>query len=113
MDATGREAAYGEAGISLVYLWVGAGIALLALMVTALIAYKHLTEPTSASWQHALQGAWLSWLIVPPLWFFFEYQFLFKHYGPDGAFESFKYGQDVASKIWLGIAAALTVLVAK
>lgn len=50
---------------------------------------------------------------MPPLWFVFEYQFLFKTYGPDGAFEAFKYGQDVASKVWLGIAAALTVLVAK
>ena len=114
MNATGKEAAYGDCGINPIYLWVAFGIALLALLATAFIVYKHFTcEPASASWQHALKGAWLGWLVVPPLWFIFEYQFLFKTYGPPEAFEAFKFGQDVASKFWLGIAAALTVLVAK
>ncbi len=110
---TGREAAYGGKGIGLPILWVAAGIALFALVATVIIVYKHLDEPTSNSWRTAVRAVWLGWVVVPPLWFVFEYQFLFKTYGPDGAFEAFKYGQDVASKVWLGIAAALTVLVAK
>lgn len=113
MSTTGKEAVYGGKGICLPILWLAAGVALLALAATVIIVYKHLAEPTSDSWRTAVRGAWLGWVVVPPLWFFFEYQFLFKAYGPGDAFEAFKYGQDVASKVWLGIAATLTVLVAK
>lgn len=113
MTPSGKEAAYCEKGIDIIFLWAACSIALLALAVTAFIFYKHLSAPTADSWRTAAWCAWLGWVVIPPLWFNFEYQFLFKKYGPDEAFEAFKYGQDVASKVWLGIAAALTGLIAK
>jgi hypothetical protein len=64
-------------------------------------------------------GQWLAavWALCPPLYFFFEWYFWvpptrFREI-PDGekkAFEEFKYGQDVASKIWIAFAATLGVL---
>lgn len=48
------------------------------------------------------------WVIGPPIWFFLEYFFLFKSHGAPGTFDQFKYGQELASKIWLGIVTLLT-----
>ena len=46
------------------------------------------------------------WVIAPPIWFFFEYNFIFKKVHSN--LELLKYGQDVAQKFW----AALLVLLA-
>ncbi len=49
------------------------------------------------------------WIIVPPLWLWFEFCFLFK----DGKapfsndFEKFKYGQDLTKNLWLSISTLL------
>lgn len=47
-----------------------------------------------------------SWVIGPPIWFFFEYHFVFSR--KDDRLEQFKYAQDLAQKFW----AALLVLLA-
>jgi hypothetical protein len=50
------------------------------------------------------------WLIVPPLWFWWEYIFIYRSAKDPEAFEKFKYGQEVSRNLWLGISAALTLL---
>lgn len=48
------------------------------------------------------------WTVVPPAWFAVEYFEVFKRYGTDGSLEDFKYGQDIASKVWLSMVAIIT-----
>jgi hypothetical protein len=49
------------------------------------------------------------WVLVPPIWFWVEYFFLFKRTPTSdrGEFDEFKHGQDQAAKIWLAL---ITVL---
>jgi hypothetical protein len=49
------------------------------------------------------------WTIVPPLWFLAEYGIFFKSSNPTD-FERLKYFQDLASKLWAGMLATLTIL---
>jgi len=52
------------------------------------------------------------WIIVPPLWLWFEFCFLFD----DGKtpfsnnFERFKYGQELTKNLWLSISALLLLV---
>jgi len=41
---------------------------------------------------------WLlgSWVLLPPVWFFIEYIFLYRSFGKAACFESFKYAQELA-----------------
>lgn len=48
------------------------------------------------------------WIVVPPVWFWFEYFYLYKGSSNDDL-EKFKHGQDQSSKIWLAL---VTVLLA-
>ena len=57
--------------------------------------------------------AWAWWVAAPPVWFSVEYFYLFKKYKVKGRFEAFKYGQDVASKAWVAIAAIMSVIASK
>jgi hypothetical protein len=50
------------------------------------------------------------WVLLPPAWFFFEYIFLYRHFGKAACFESFKYAQDLVGKGWAGMVAVLGVL---
>jgi hypothetical protein len=52
------------------------------------------------------------WAVVPPVWFWIEYFFIYRRYGQPGTLELFKYGQDVAKAIWAGVLAALVGLAA-
>lgn len=55
-----------------------------------------------------------AWTLLPPLWFWFEYFYLYKPFAPAGTFEAFKYGQDISAKIWAAIVAVITaVMLAK
>jgi hypothetical protein len=58
----------------------------------------------------ALAGAMTAvWLIGAPLWFWWEYFFIYRSTdgGQNDSFEYFKHGQQVAGAIWAGLAAAL------
>jgi hypothetical protein len=46
------------------------------------------------------------WSITPPIWFWYEYYWIYRVDGEPESFELFKYGQDVAKAVWA--AAALT-----
>jgi hypothetical protein len=50
------------------------------------------------------------WVLGPPIWFFFEYFYLFRQHGKPGCIDTFKYGQELASRIWLALVAVLGVL---
>jgi hypothetical protein len=50
-----------------------------------------------------------AWVIGPPIWFCWEF-FYFRTHGRPECFEAFKYGQDLASKVWLAVAAILGAL---
>lgn len=52
------------------------------------------------------------WAIVPPVWFWCEYFFLYRASGEVDTLELFKYGQDVAKAIWAGVVAILIALAA-
>jgi ABC-type spermidine/putrescine transport system permease subunit II len=83
-------------------------------IIVALIAIAlHFNEKADSRRKTFLQVMWLFWVVVPPVWFFVAYFVFFKTYGGEGTFEAFKYGQDFAAKLWFGVAAVLTVLVAK
>ena len=56
----------------------------------------------------------IAWTVLPPIWFWYEYFFIYRKGHADGTqppdFDMFKYGQDVSAKIWLAVVAALFVL---
>ena len=55
----------------------------------------------------------LIWILAPPLWFWFEYYFLYKKLGPPSngplklGLDEYKHGVDVSSKIWLALVTVL------
>ena len=58
-------------------------------------------------------GVLALWTLLPPIWFWFEYIFLFRDAYPSAAtdkLERFKYQQDLSSKIWLSAVSALLIL---
>jgi hypothetical protein len=53
------------------------------------------------------------WILVPPIWFWYEYFFIWRRLPPSpnpDAWDEFKYAQDVSSKIWLAATSALLLL---
>lgn len=53
------------------------------------------------------------WLIGPPIWFAIEYFFIYKRYGSEVDLEEFKYGQEVMTRLWAGVAAALVAYIVR
>lgn len=47
------------------------------------------------------------WAILPPVWFWIEYFFIYRLNGVPGTLEFFKYGQQTAAAIWAGTLAVL------
>ena len=45
------------------------------------------------------------WTLGPPIWFWFEYFWLFKTFGNPDKLEEFKHGQQVSASIWAGVIA--------
>jgi hypothetical protein len=56
--------------------------------------------------------AWGFWTIVPPLWFMVEYTLFHGEYpdADDKSIKHFEYNQELVSRLWVAIAAALLVL---
>jgi hypothetical protein len=53
------------------------------------------------------------WTIVPPMWFWIEYNWLFKpaySLADKDRFDGFKYQQDLSSKIWIAAVSGLLML---
>jgi hypothetical protein len=52
------------------------------------------------------------WVLAPPIWFWYEYYFLYSNYAPTSPatkppLEEFKHGQDQSAKIWLALVTLL------
>ena len=47
------------------------------------------------------------WTIGPPLWFLLEYVYLYDENDPETTFEEFRYQQQLAAALWLGVMACL------
>jgi len=55
----------------------------------------------------------VGWLLLPPVYFWYEYFYVYgrtRNAAARADLESFKYGQDVASKIWIAVVSALLAL---
>lgn len=113
LAGTGREDIYGPGGLPIGVLQAVLVLASLALVATVWAIREHRRDPASALWQRAFLGAWIFWVFAPPLWFSFEYFQLYKPCGQPGTFEAFKYGQELAHRLWVGIATVMTLLYAK
>jgi ABC-type dipeptide/oligopeptide/nickel transport system permease subunit len=99
-DAPGMRMVY-EGSLQVgIYAFIFFG--LLALAVTLWVLYKQDTLRT----KYLLLVAWG---ILPPVWFVVEYFFIFLPYGAPGSFGFFQYGQDIASKLWAGIFALISI----
>jgi cytochrome bd-type quinol oxidase subunit 2 len=52
-----------------------------------------------------------AWILLPPVWFWFEYFFLYKELSDEEkktvSLEAYKQGADVSSKIWLALVTVL------
>lgn len=108
----GRASSYGKGRIHLMWLAIPTSIAVIALLCTA----KVLVDLGSANLQPQaslkltfLRLLWF-WVLAPPAWFAFEYFCLYKTWGDEETFEAFKYGQEIASRAWIGIAGLMTIL---
>ena len=100
----------------LVTLLAGAcGVIMLVLTVSALFAleaYDPANPPTHLSvlglnFSFALTAKLgvAFWTLGPPIWFWFEYFWLFKSFGDPARLEEFKHGQQVSASIWAGVIA--------
>lgn len=79
------------------------------LGVTSAISFLVLVT----SWEHAqatLYALAALWAIGAPLWFFFEYYYLYRVAAAPDSWELFKHGQQVAIAIWAGVTAVLYAL---
>jgi hypothetical protein len=47
------------------------------------------------------------WLVLPPIWFWFEQRWKSRLEPPSTEFDRFKYSQEQAAKIWLALVTAL------
>jgi hypothetical protein len=82
-----------------------AGLAAVACFVAAPVAN---TAPVTNTefWKRLVAAAWL---VVPPVWFFFELHWVRNNRG-QVALARCKESQDAAAKVWGGVAAALALL---
>lgn len=107
LSTSGRAQIYGSGGMNICILkaiWV---ITAIACVLTIVALFLH-DRTASSDTLTPLKIMWAFWVVVPPIWFAFEYFWLFKSCGNSDHFEAFKYGQDIASKVWLGIVVLLT-----
>jgi hypothetical protein len=84
--------------------WISASLLILTLITVILaICYRR---------QLVIYICAAFWAVVPPIWFWAEYFFLYRVYGNPGTLDLFKYGQDTSKAIWAGVALTLGALAA-
>ena len=110
---TGKESLYGHGAIPMGYLYAVFIITGVTLIPTIAVALLYLLGWWEEKMRTSLKVLWVWWVIAPPIWFSFEYFTLYKKKGPNNAFESFKYGQDVSAKAWIAFVIVLTGILEK
>jgi hypothetical protein len=92
-----------------VMTWISAPLALFSLLFArwgfgqSLKAQKGRIGPIKIAQVVILTA----WVVLPPVWFWIEYFRVYPNQCPKPTLEEFKYGQDVASKIWVGLVTVL------
>lgn len=102
---SGTQAIYGDGLIAIGYLHSVYIVTFIALIMTIVSICKYRQK------KNYLYYMWFFWVIAPPFWFMAEYFCLFKQQGIGTSFEAFKYGQDIASKVWLAVVTALSAYI--
>src|SRR4051812_8162917 len=92
---------------------IAAVVSVVALGYTLSLIFRHVKRPSEAirifghDYSPPLAKSLLvaCWTILPPVWFWFEFFFIYQNYGLKEGFEAFKHGQQVAVAIWAGLLA--------
>ena len=79
-----------------------------ALFITFLIVLNSWGS-SETTFLHITIGVWA---VAPPIWFWYEYFYIYRKYAKPGTLEVFKHGQDVSKAIWAGVLAGLLALAA-
>ncbi len=82
--------------------WASVAAALITLVVTVSVLVTG-----SKHAQATIYFLAALWAVGAPLWFFFEYYYIYRVAGAAGSWELFKHGQQVAIAIWAGVTAVL------
>jgi hypothetical protein len=95
-------------------------VALAAIFFSLVLAYLGRRSPIpsepTAEWpliKKIQLVVLVAWVLVPPLWFSFEYTFCFlpgRLYCAGVDFEKYKYDQDLTSKAWVAVSSTLLLL---
>ncbi len=89
-------------------VYVAAVISLiLAVLSFGAVAWILLTDPHASYAQGFIASLAAFWVIWPPIWFFYEYFWLYREAAVPDSFELFKHGQQTAVAIWAGISLTL------
>lgn len=80
---------------------------LVGVTVLSLIAVVVTLFLVRSAWRNRdrtyVYAAGAFWAIAPPVWFWLEYELIYRTWGDADAFEYFKYGQQVVVSIWAGV----------
>lgn len=90
---------------SILFRFVSCVAALLAVItiIFACVAWYHMKVTY-------LYVSAANWVLAPPLWFWFEYFYIYKTFGKRSNFDQFKHGQQVSASIWAGLVICLFAL---
>ncbi len=78
----------------------------LFLLVTFLFLFKKKLS------KRTLSLLLVFWAIAPPVWFWFEFHYLYRECAAQDSFDYFKYSQQVSVAIWAGVVFCITALLA-
>lgn len=90
----------------------------LAAVILGVVSVTYcVVEEYTYDWKHNyfLPVLIFAWTVFPPLWFWYEYFFLFKTFGKHEnphAFDLFKHGQQTSRAIWAGVLACMAAIAA-
>jgi hypothetical protein len=82
-------------------------VAFILLTVILLVIYWNTRTRKPA----ILYGLFAFWALVPPLWFTFDFYYLYKRYGAPGSFDMMQYGLQISDRFWAAILALLAAII--
>lgn len=95
-----------EAGRIVTFIAWASAAGLILTLILAVVAWHN-------SCRVLIVGLAAFWAISPPLYFWYEYHFVYLKFEPNmDYFDRFKYGQQVSIAIWAGVAVTLGALAA-
>jgi hypothetical protein len=81
------------------------------ILTVATIALAVVVIVSLPSWsQLAMLLLAAAWGIGGPMWFFFEYFFIYRKSGAPNSWELFKHGQQLSGAVWVALTASLIVV---